>query len=312
MTKPTSARGQLTKFMELEEQRLNLRMQAIRAAIDHAGEKGRGLESAVMDFIRGLLPDEYGLDTGFIAYRQGDNDDVKLSPQLDIIIYDRVRGVALADLGTARVFPLEAVYGYVEVKTELNATELAKAVAANLDIRRAVNRRYYHTVWCSPIESRVIDYSELQSLYADIPAEVRGKRRILKPFMLPPRAFIVCLESEPIEPNKLAARLDKAHSSDARFHGVLVAGKAFLTQESFSGEPVDEPANRRFTAWKQLGAVRFRTMLQMALASFPRVPGGVSFATDDYFGRIQEASGEVTIRTNTTGSAIVTSAGDDP
>lgn len=98
------------------------KLDAIRKAVVHPGEKGRALEHQVAALLRNFLPTEYGLSTGFVAYENA-SGEVSLSPQLDIIIYDAVRGAALVRLGACDVFPLESVFGYVEVKATLTNSD---------------------------------------------------------------------------------------------------------------------------------------------------------------------------------------------
>src|SRR5262245_60722705 len=105
---------------KIEEELLQSKLDAVRKTISHAGEKGRSLESEVTTLLRSFLPGEYGLTTGFIVYHG--EDGPRLSPQLDIIIYDQIRSGPIARLTTCDVLPLEAVYGYVEVKSSLTST----------------------------------------------------------------------------------------------------------------------------------------------------------------------------------------------
>ena len=119
-----------TKLTALEEVALAARLDAIRATITHGGEKGRALEQSVLLLLRDILPAEYGLSTGFVAYRA--DGEIKLSRQLDIIIYDAVRTGPLARLTACDVFPLEAVYGYVEIKATIqSSSDEAKKPADN-------------------------------------------------------------------------------------------------------------------------------------------------------------------------------------
>src|SRR5262245_8320044 len=109
-------------FQELaaiEEQMLASRLEAARLVITHGGEKGRSLEAEVNALLRTFLPAEYGLSTGFIAYHS--ERTIRLTPQLDIIIYDAVRSGTNARMATCDVYPIEAVYGYVEVKASLQS-----------------------------------------------------------------------------------------------------------------------------------------------------------------------------------------------
>ena len=94
----------LTELNRIEEQVLLARLSAVRASIVHAGEKGRDLEFHVRGLLRALLPAEYGLTTGFIAYAE--EDTVKLTPQLDIVIYDAIRYSPIVRMESCDVLPL--------------------------------------------------------------------------------------------------------------------------------------------------------------------------------------------------------------
>lgn len=122
----------LKDLLAAEQALLRTRLAAARAALgSHAGELGASLEHEARAFLRTFLPNEYGLGRGFVIWREpcdpgrtteptwqfaDDHYRVRVSTQLDIIVYDAVRGGAIADLGTAQVYPFEHVYGYVEVK----------------------------------------------------------------------------------------------------------------------------------------------------------------------------------------------------
>jgi hypothetical protein len=78
------------------------------------------LEHAVTALLREFLPAEYGLGNGFVVWLSPTGP--RLSRQLDIVIYDALRSGPLVRLSTCDVFPLEAVYGYVEVKATLRSS----------------------------------------------------------------------------------------------------------------------------------------------------------------------------------------------
>ena len=71
-----------------------------------------------------------GIGTGQIATSNGD-----LSPEQDVVIYDRRILPPVLFEAILGVFPIEAVLATVEVKTELTATELASAHASASTIR---------------------------------------------------------------------------------------------------------------------------------------------------------------------------------
>lgn len=126
----------------LAEMALEARLQAVRAATSHSGEKGAALEAAAANLIREFLPNEYGLGTGFIAYRDDKSQSVSVSSQLDLIVYDALRSGPQVRLGSCEVYPLEAVYGYIEVKASLSKTVLDACLDQNVALRSAVTRWY--------------------------------------------------------------------------------------------------------------------------------------------------------------------------
>ncbi len=59
---------------------------SLTTAINHRGERGRQREDNLRKFLSDHLPAAYGVATGEILPYKGN----KLSPQCDIIIYDRL------------------------------------------------------------------------------------------------------------------------------------------------------------------------------------------------------------------------------
>ncbi len=96
------------------------------AAFSHQGVKGTVLEILISKLFKPFLPADIGVGTGQII----DSYGTPLSPQIDIILYDKsILPPILMDerLG---IFPIESVLYTIEVKTTLNATELASAHVA--------------------------------------------------------------------------------------------------------------------------------------------------------------------------------------
>jgi hypothetical protein len=93
------------------------------AVFSHQGVKGSVLEILIGELFRPLLPSDIGVGTGQII----DCYKSPMSPQIDIILYDKsiLPPVLLDDrLG---IFPIESVLYTIEIKTKLNASELASA-----------------------------------------------------------------------------------------------------------------------------------------------------------------------------------------
>jgi hypothetical protein len=95
------------------------------SALTHRGVKGAVREVLIRELFRPLLPSDVGIGTGQIATSNGD-----LSPQQDVVIYDRRILPPVLFEAVLGVFPIEAVLATVEVKTTLTATEVASAHAS--------------------------------------------------------------------------------------------------------------------------------------------------------------------------------------
>jgi len=102
---------------------ISRRMQADFEAstqIRHAGSKGTVRENILRNFLaEGRLPGKYGLGAGEVVGRVRST-----SNQCDLIVYDKLEGVALHYDESTQVYPIDCVYGIVEVKSALSKAEL--------------------------------------------------------------------------------------------------------------------------------------------------------------------------------------------
>lgn len=262
-----------SKLSALEENVLAAKLEAVRASISHGGEKGRALEFDVRQLLRGMLPPEYGLTTGFIASTSA-SGAVCLSSQLDIIIYDAIRHSPLIHLESWDVLPIEAVYGYVEVKASLRSSSdltakpasssIEACIATNLELRKLRERVFNITIEGSPItiETHRVPW-------------------------LAPRAYVVAFEPDGAiasDADELAARMAEVlkRNRAAHLHGVLIPRHGF-----FYTRPVDvrtalddDYSHVLYTTDHPLLA--FKTILLQGLATFQRPPEGWAPAIDQY------------------------------
>jgi hypothetical protein len=261
-----------SKVSQLQEKALADQLSAARQLISHGPEKGRSLEGEVAAVIRAMLPTEYGVGTGFVAYH--DNDGPKLSSQLDIVIFDAAKGGPLARLATCEVYPIEAVFGYIEVKATLSVAgrhvakpgpgTLQSCMRQNHLLRKIKTRQYWVPEQGSPMTTVLYPIESLSL-----------------------RGFVFAFEAKG-EVAKDSAQLaqkmsDAAKKYDAHLHGVLVLDQVFLTTM-----PVDvqkaEPADYyhvSYTTKTPLAA--FRLLLLKALGSFTRPPNRWIPAIDTYY-----------------------------
>lgn len=91
--------------------------------LTHQGVKGSVLEILISQLFRPLLPSDIGVGTGQIIDAFSDN----MSPQIDIIIYNKsILPPVLADANLG-LFPIESVLYTIEVKTTLTPSGLTIA-----------------------------------------------------------------------------------------------------------------------------------------------------------------------------------------
>ena len=96
----------------------------ISSEINHNGNKGTYRENALKDFLKkGKLPRRYGVGSGEIIGRAEN-----VSKQCDLIIYDQLDGISLVYDEDIQVYPIESVFGVIEVKSSLSKEELIKSL----------------------------------------------------------------------------------------------------------------------------------------------------------------------------------------
>jgi hypothetical protein len=94
------------------------------AQVKHAGSKGTIRENKLRDFLaEGRLPAKYGLGAGEVVGRIRDT-----SRQCDVIVYDKLNGVTLLYDDSVQVYPIDCVYGIIEVKSKLSKAEFLDAL----------------------------------------------------------------------------------------------------------------------------------------------------------------------------------------
>lgn len=92
------------------------------ALIKHAGDKGDAREEVLRTFLSGkrYLPRRFGVSEGssHIVSPSG-----RRSSQTDLVLFDADNSPRLLDKGHIQYFPVECVYGVIEVKSDLNSKD---------------------------------------------------------------------------------------------------------------------------------------------------------------------------------------------
>jgi hypothetical protein len=112
-------------FQALPRARIIGAVQSGRAAgtLTHQGVQGTVLEILVRGLFRPLLPADIGTGTGQIL----ECSTGRLSPQVDVILYDKSILPPILHDESNGIFPIEAVLYAIEVKTTLTRSELQSA-----------------------------------------------------------------------------------------------------------------------------------------------------------------------------------------
>ena len=121
---------------------------------DHNPELGRLNETHLVKLLREYLPPKIGIGTGFIVC--GGSKPLQ-SPQCDIIFYDNLNNAPLYKSRVWSIYPIEMVYGVLEVKTTLNRAAFREAFEKCAMIRAMAktsdgcdNKRYIRQVLAQP------------------------------------------------------------------------------------------------------------------------------------------------------------------
>jgi hypothetical protein len=265
---------EFAELNKIEEELLVAKLQAARKAIVHAGEKGRALEHEVHTLLRSILPAEYGLSTGFVVFHTSEGP--RLSSQLDIIIYDAIRSGPITSLETCDVFPLEAIYGYVEVKATLqSSSDEAEAPAdnsietcllRNRELRTMKDRRYWAPLAGSPIETALVKHQWLSvRSYVFAFEPVGGVARNLD------------------ELAQRMANVSKKLGPPTHLHGVLVANHGFLYTKPVDTRTATPDDYYQISYTDDHPLLAFKTLLLQGLARFPRPQEEWAPAIEQYF-----------------------------
>jgi hypothetical protein len=97
----------------------------------HAGIKGEERAEALAAFLKSRLPPAFGISTGEAI----DSLDQRTG-QLDLIIYDQTVTKPVHSGGKNEIFPCEAVYAVIEVKSVFNRAEATTCVVAAQKLRK--------------------------------------------------------------------------------------------------------------------------------------------------------------------------------
>jgi hypothetical protein len=130
------------KYFRSTRRQLVERSTASAAITEHSVSRGSNQEHIVAEYLTKVLPRKYSVGTGQIVCS---NKLIPPSKQIDIVIYDHLFNAPLSIDGPNSIFPIEIVYGFVEVKSTLDSKEIEDAMKKVASVRRMKSSKHYIT-----------------------------------------------------------------------------------------------------------------------------------------------------------------------
>jgi hypothetical protein len=239
------------------QQILNVQQEVLTRVLPHSGERGSNTEEYFRQLLRRTLPHRYSIGTGFLICS---TPDVEPSFQTDIVIYDEFYNTPLFRELAASVFPVEIVYGCIEVKGTLQSKDIERCVEASARIRRLGKEKKY------------IDYS-----FQNVLAPDGNVRKVLAETevadTLAPRTFVVAYDTDFAQVESLERAWADAlrKHPDAHLHGCVVLKKDwYLQQLAYGISPVLVLQRRTVLLHFVTGLLTGVSSLNMRLANMKR------------------------------------------
>lgn len=211
-----------TYYSALQGQ-FKLQSRILTDVLPHAGERGRNDEERFREFLGRILPRKYSVGSGFVVCSE---TSVPVSSQTDVVLFDEFHNSPLHKELTAHIYPVEIVYGTVEVKGRVEKRDLAKIVEDIAKMRALGKHRYY------------ISYGSVQKPSSDPGKNVVGQVELHTD--IPPRAFVFAYEQRGWSTvDALMQSLREANQdAPAHIHGLAVLDSDwYVAQEAHADDP---------------------------------------------------------------------------
>ncbi|UVT15757.1 MAG: hypothetical protein H8K04_18460 [Nitrospira sp.] len=191
--------------------------------LPHSGERGRNNEERFREFLSRVLPRKYSVGSGFVVCSDA---SVSVSSQTDVVLFDEFQNAPIHRELASHVYPVEIVYGTVEVKGRLERRDLPKICTDIAKIRTLGQYRYY------------LKYSAVHKSDEQPTKQIVGRSELHS--NVPPRAFVFAYEQKGWE--SLSDFVDdlaeEARRVSTHIHGLAVLDSDWhVSQEAYAEDP---------------------------------------------------------------------------
>ena len=241
------------------------------AVLEHDGERGRNLETEVGRLIGEYLPGIFSVDTGFV--RSLEDPDWQ-SNQIDLLLTRSDFGHPLAVFPETKVFPIEAVVGFVEVTKRIDKRKMEEDFRKVKELKLKTKRTY------------VFPYSFAKAmgmLGTEAPPDSSDVlKKVYVTFTdLEPRFFYFAFERDWAEATSLCRTLQATGEQiGVHCHGLFVPEFGFFMHKAES-EPPSKHTVKYITAMPD-AFIAFLSQLLEALQSFTLIPSNAAIPLDRY------------------------------
>lgn len=182
-----------------------------RGLVAHNAEKGRVVEAIVKTALRAILPGRFSIGTGFAINAAGET-----SSQLDLVIYDAALNAPIILEGGTGLFPIECIYGLVEVKSTLDGAAIKQAMKSIRKVR-LMSR-----------EKRYVQYGSEPDSVTGNPITTKSENQS----RLPPRSYIFALSTKFAAIDAVVDCIRENYpENDAFVHGTVVVERKWLIRQ---------------------------------------------------------------------------------
>jgi len=244
----------------------HLQSEILTAVLPHVGERGRNDEERFREFLTRVIPRRFSIGTGFLVCS---DPNVPTSSQTDVVLYDEIYNSPLHRELSAFVYPIEIVYGTVEVKGLIQKRDLKKIMEDIQKVRQLALHRWYVRYKPVPKTSERRD----QLVVTKEEFQVSGP---------PPRTFVFAYEKKGWRrlQDFVQSLEEAAQETPAHIHGLVVLSKDwYVKQEAYAAGGV------RFHAYEGNALMRFVNDLIHDVASIPMS----QMSLDRYFRELSSA-----------------------